>query len=586
LRIWDALAWILFLFPILTGGIWFRRPGLKLELTEASIPVLVLTVLGFTLHHLFQTRLEEASSVRFVLWLWNRWRKEVLDRPNTALWSMAGLVGTLESWVALRRHWAYGSGAADLGIFTNAIWNLTHGNGYISSVKDGMNLFMDHQSPIFWLFYPVFSLFPHPETLLVLQAFGMTTTGVALYYLSKQYLKAQHWGLAALPLLYWAYLPMRNANSFDFHPEVFLLPLLLWAIVGLQSQDGKSRLRGLIALLVSLGAKESAPAVVVGIGIAWILGAGPITTRSFTRKLGVLLIPLGTAVFYFDTQIVPRLFGRTYAYEANYKAFGSGLSGIFLAPILHPVVFWSRLLGPLRLKFLFWTLAPLGFLPLLNWRAALAALPGYLILFISDGDHRVGLIYHYATEASVGLFWAMPMALLHLEKIKGRKPTPTTGHTLSRARPQNGLRAGVDLTGVNWRILWLLFWAFGTMGRSEVYRLRDYQEAPHHLWLSKQLIPCLSQAPASVSGSMVPHLATRPWIHHLPRFEMKDGSPVSCVVFDPDINNWPLQSNEMARLEVELTAKGYSKEYQCGKVWVYKLNSAGSPCLECTPPCP
>jgi uncharacterized membrane protein len=160
---------------------------------------------------------------------------------------------------------------------------------------------------------------------------------------------------------------MRNANAFDFHPEVFMLPLFLWAFAAFVSPRPLVKALGVVALVAALGAKESAPVVAVGIGIAWALTGA--------RWQGVALAAAGVALFFFDVKVVPRMFGDDYGYLNLYGRFGGGIGDVLLAPFTQPGYFFSQLINAERLNFLFWTLAPLGFLPLFDWRAALAAAP-------------------------------------------------------------------------------------------------------------------------------------------------------------------------------------------------------------------
>jgi uncharacterized membrane protein len=566
---WDFLVWSLVLFPLIAGGVWIRQPGLKIEVTELAVPVLIVSLLGILFQKVFKTSLEQVSSARFMKCLWKSWFEAVGSRPYKTLWSVVGVLTLIWGFASLRRHWAYESGAADLGIFTNAIWNLTHGYGYVSSLKDGINLFADHQSPLFWIFAPFFWLIPRPETLLVLQSFGLVSGGVAIYCLGKQYLPEKHWGIAALPLLYWGYLPLRAANAFDFHPETLMLPLYLWAIVGLQSEKIRSRFFGGLAFVMALGAKESAGPVAVGIGISWLIGAGPAYSRSWTRKVGVAAVLVGVFVFHLDTKIVPKLLGTHYAYDQNYAGIGTDLGSLIFAPFTKPDIFWPLLVGKTRLKFLFFTLAPLGFIPLLGWRAAFAAIPGYLMLFLSGGDHRVNLIYHYAIEPSVGLFWAMPTGLIVLERL---------GHS--------------DRSGFLRRPeLWVLFFALLFFGRSETYRVRSFSPSNHEHWLSTELIPALSPDRSLVaSGSLVPHLAIRHWAHHLPNIQIPGGlglgsssSLVECAVFDQVENNWPMTPDEFKQMPSVLLSRDYRLIFTCGPTTVYQYGDAS--CLVRTPTC-
>lgn len=595
-RFWDFCVWLTVLFPLFGGGFWIKRPGLFIELVELAIPVAITSVWGGLLLWGFHRPLEQASSVRFLTDLWLRWEKALRSHFIRSLWIAALLMGFLFALSSLRRHWAFGSGAADLGIFTNAIWNLVFRGEYISSVKGGMNLFADHQSPIFWLFSPLFWLYPHAETLLILQAFLLAAGGVAIACLTRQTLKDQtqkdfHWIVGAAPLLYWAYLPIRNANAFDFHPETTLLPLFLWAIYFIHQaairweQNKKPRNSllplsiGLLFFVLALGCKESAPPVAAGICLAWMIGAGP--RSSALRGLSVVLLVVSVGVFLFDTKVVPQWFGSQYVYQDQYDQWGKGLFSLLLAPILKADRFWPHVLGPARLKFLFWCIAPLAFLPLLHPRAAIAALPGFLMLFMGQGDHRVSPIYHYGIEPAVGLFFALPVAMVGVFVTR----------SLNFPRPfKNSLRG---LLPRHFAVFFLIFWAGITFGRSELFRIRFFKTTDHHHWLHDEVLPCLKpRESVSVSGAMVPHLANRPWVHHLPMLNMNQWLPnqnpsgqVTCIVKNPEVNNWPMGEAEEHQLKERMKKVGYALEYSCGSFEVYRQNAAQGSCMQCIPSC-
>ena len=121
LHAWDFLVWALVIFPLITGGLWIRKPGLKIELAELAVPVIAVAALGALLSWLARVPLGEAASVRLALELWRRWERCLERRPRTALWSGSAVVAAVWALASLRRHWTLGSGAADLGIFTSAI---------------------------------------------------------------------------------------------------------------------------------------------------------------------------------------------------------------------------------------------------------------------------------------------------------------------------------------------------------------------------------------------------------------------------------------------------------------------------------
>lgn len=499
---------------------------------------------------------EKSVFVRAGVRVGRLWIGAVERNPARTLWLAAAVVAVDYLAISILRFRAFEAHGFDLGIFTNVMWNLVHGNGYISSVKGGMNLFSDHQSPLFFLVAPVFWAIPRPETLLLVQSVGLAAGGPALYYLTRKRFGVGSWAPAALPWIYWTYLPLRNASTFDFHPEVFMLPLFLWAFAAFESSRGRVRLLGALALVGALGAKESAGVVAAGIGIAWALAYWKHSARD--RWLGVGLAAAGAAVFMFDVTVVPKVFGGGYAYMNLYGRFGGGITDVVLAPFTEPVLFLSQLFDRARLNFLFWTLAPLGFLPLFNWRAALAALPPYLMLFLSEGDQRVRIVFHYGIEPGTALFWALPFGLAAFARRYGWKA------------------AG----------MWMLFWSVACLGPSEMMRARDYDQTPHAHWLATQAMPCINaDAPTAATDVLVPHLATRRWISYPDKLiQLPTDNPVRCVVTDRDVDNWPIGKDGLERVLAGLPGKGYHRAWSCAGFSVYQLGT--SECLRCTPSCP
>lgn len=559
---WTKLAWlaaavlaIAALTAFLSWHLAIDAGAALSRLTYGAGAVPLVAVVAALVRRWTGAPWQESLFVRLAARLGQAWRGALERAPARALWSAAAAVGVLFFWVAVTRHRAFYSHGFDLGLFTNAIWNLTHGYGYISSFKGGINLFADHQSPLFWALAPLFRALPRPETLLFAQAFGLAAGGPALFYLARAHFGRGHWAGAALPWLYWCYLPLRKANIFEFHPEVFMLPLFLWAFAAFASERRAVKALGLLALAAALGAKESAAVVAVGLGIAWALVRGADSWRRAWP--GVALAAAGTALFFFDVKVVPRFFGGDYAYLGMYQRFGGGVADVLLAPFTQPALFFSQIIDYQRLNFLFWTLAPLGFLPLLAWRAALAALPPYLMLFLSEGDQRVRIVYHYGIEPASALFWALPFGLA---AAAARFGWPRTG-------------------------IWLLFWALACLDPSEASWSRLYQLTPHKQWLQAEALPCVAAGvPMAATGALVPHLADRHWISPPDALRQQpSGQPVGCVVADVRLDNWPLKRPDIDRILSRLPEQGYRQSYGCRSFSVHAL--PGAECLRCVPTC-
>lgn len=542
LIVWDLLFFLFVICPFLLGGFWFRKEKLFFEITQPGPFLAVLAVVLYLHVRKTGATWKDSKILPRLQSLWDWWRHRLLSRSLPTLTLSAALAGLLWFFISVRRHAAFQSGAADLGIFTNTAWNLSHGYGYFSSLKGGVNLLTDHQSYLFLLFGPVFALFPHPHTLLLLQALGVAAGAIPLYYIARQYSDEDDSFPALVPLLYWIYLPLRNAVRFDFHPEIFLLPLALGGIAGLQSRRKRFRILGVLAFLLAAGAKESAGPVLAGIGAAWLFGAGPRQSRLFTGITGALLAAFGLFIFYFDLSVLPRLMHYNYSYASAYSHLGGSTEDILLSPITRPALLLKSLFALNRLKFLFALLAPFALLPLSS-AAFIAAIPGLLMLFLTDGAQRVTTGFHYAVEPAVGVFWALA-ALNAKPWIRARRK-----HVL----------------------LWLGLCSVLLMGRSDTFYLRFFSATPAHAWLREEALPKLSpEKSVAASSALVPHLSTRRWIQFLPNLSTPFAQGLAdCVVIDLSVNNTPMGERDWAELQSRLNTY-YIEETACGGFRVYR----------------
>jgi len=141
------------------------------------------------------------------------------------------------SIVTILKHYLLLSSAWDLGIFNQVFWSTLHGHPFYYSVEPwfGQSFFGVHFSPILILVIPFYAVYPHPETLLVLQSFVIALGAVPLYLLAKDELNER---LALLfSLLYLVNPLVLGANLFDFHFEAFIPVTLLSTIYFLKKRN-------------------------------------------------------------------------------------------------------------------------------------------------------------------------------------------------------------------------------------------------------------------------------------------------------------------------------------------------------------
>ncbi|MGQ0735140.1 MAG: DUF2079 domain-containing protein [Acidobacteriota bacterium] len=551
---WDSTAALMFV--AWAGGIDVgpasRDYVAPKEVSLAAVGL--LTVGALAIEWWTRRSVTDGLLFRLASSMFQAWQRAVSRRPASWLGLSAVLMAVVWGWASLRRHWAFGSNSFDLGIYTNALWNLTQGNGYVSSLKDGMHLLGDHQTPTYWLMAPLFGVWPAAEVLLIAQAVGFVTTGVALFYLAAQHYGRVTWASAALPLVFWCYLPTRNANAFDARPDSFMVPLLIWGIVGIQGRSAVARLGGAIALALALGCKETAALIGLMIGLAWSFGAGPAESRRFTRRAGVGLAVAAGAVFWFDVRVLPGLVGESYPYTSLYTHYGPRALDLALAPFLKADQFWWQLGQTENLSYLFWTLAPLGFLPLLDWTAWLLSSIGYLALFLANTPYRVDIAFPYSNEVSIGLWWALARVLPRLETVAPRT-----------------IR------------LWLAAWAIAASGGAEIRRVHHYVESGYTDWVRHELVPALHPTVTlAASDAFVPHVAARPWVRALHQLGSLPDDRIDCIMSDPSVFNGGLTGEDIDTIGQRALATGYRLELACGSLRLYSRSVS---CLRHPLPC-
>ena len=120
-------------------------------------------------------------------------------------------------------------GSFDLAIFTQAVARLAHLQAPVSTIK-GFDLFGDHFHPIIAVVAPFYRLFPHAETLLVVQAAALAAS-VVIVTAALQRVFGPRLGLAT-GFAYAVSWGLQSALVFGFHEVSLGVPLIAAAAAG------------------------------------------------------------------------------------------------------------------------------------------------------------------------------------------------------------------------------------------------------------------------------------------------------------------------------------------------------------------
>jgi len=334
---------------------------------------------------------------------------------------------------AVQRHLAFETGAFDLGVYVQPLWNFLQGRGFaVSLIEDNGPLrWATHVEPILFLILPFYRLWPDPRTLLWLQVGGLTLVALPLFALGIRRVHSE-WIALVIVLAYFLLPATESVTLFDFHAVTFAPLFLLSAFFFLDkaiARQGKSLwlwpeesgrtqriskstnqltvqkaintspspliLYSLSALffILAMATKEDIPLYVFMVGFYLL------ALRRRWWEGGILMVA-GGIWFYIATQVIIPTFrvdsGQS-IYLAWFETLGSTPMEIVTSPLTQPDKVLALVVQPDRLPPLLMLTLPLLVLPLMGFPFLLMAAPGLAQSFLSNNPTLRQLeTWHYA----------------------------------------------------------------------------------------------------------------------------------------------------------------------------------------------
>jgi len=258
------------------------------------------------------------------------------------------------------------------------------------------------------LFLPLYALFPHPITLLVLQSLMLGLGAVPLFLICRRELN-NLWGIIFV-LSYLLYPPVGFTNLNEFHPESFLPFIQFFMFYFFLKDDFK---KFIIFMLLCLFSKENMSLIIIMFGLYALL----------QRKKGQwVVIPMLSGLIWFWLYlkvIFPNLSHGNIEYFGLYNHLGRSMSEIVQTIITHPIATLRFMATPHKLFYLNCLLGPLGFFSLLS-PILLIALPNFLQHFLSLRLETVLFVY-YPAESLAFIFISAVFGLRFILKVCSAK---------------------------------------------------------------------------------------------------------------------------------------------------------------------
>ena len=315
------------------------------------------------------------------------------------------------SFYFVRWHYKLRTHNFDLSINNNLIFGGLHGKFLESTVvfptEPGKYL-ANHAKFGTYLFLPIYALWPHPETLLVLQSFLLGLSALPLYGFARRHVSETM--AAAVALVFLCYYPMHSANFSEFQNvpiATFFLFSLVWA-----AETRRWVLCG-VATAAALLLREDVP-----IGVAVI---GGFLLLSGYRSFAGFVIATSAMIYFVYLRFHVMDDAGEWWYPNMYKDLWAdgekGYKSVIKTLITNPLFVLSKLVVEKKLLYLLHLLVPVAFLPARRWYLWVAFIPGiFLTLLVTNYDPPTLFSFHYVMHWAPYLFLAVPLALESLGK--------------------------------------------------------------------------------------------------------------------------------------------------------------------------
>ena len=378
----EVLFWILLgaSLPIW----WVGVGGDDLHLA----PVVVMLVL----FAVWIVRRQFTERVAAILGRAARWSE--ISWVRAALLALLAFTALLWHVIVVLRYYSFHLWTYDSGIFSNIIFNISHGEIYSSII--GQNYLGEHFVPSLAVISLFYKIYPSIHWMLAFKIVSFWICPILFWLILRNELNnerlARAWSLAIGFLWLLFYSPIVSATSYEFQPSALAPPLILLAFLAL------SRARWMwfaVCVLLLLGLKEHTGAVLIGFGCYLFL-------EKKQHRLGVVLALLGVAA------IAVVMFGIM-PYMRDFRPDWSGIARV------NPLVDIPR-----KIEYTIALLLPLGFVPLFYWRLGILAGPAIGVNLISGMRQMYSSHYHYDDLAATLLVLALVLAA---PKLMQARPT-------------------------------------------------------------------------------------------------------------------------------------------------------------------
>jgi uncharacterized membrane protein len=380
--------------PILNASIW----------PDALSVAMAIAVFTLLFERLLRVSLETMDSGPSVAEHTRARRRRALVVVILAALFYAGYMGMYTVFAHLR----FQTYNFDLGQYDNVFWNWLHGRPLVCTplgADKPWSSFSSHADLGIFFLLPIYAIYPHAETLLVLQSLLLGLGAIPLYLFAVR--RIPPWSACALVICYLLYPPMHGSNFYDFHFQpvagTFVL-LVIWAV------DSKRWVWLTISFILAISCRED-----IAVGLT-ILGLYLLLAR-YRPRAGLLMAVVAATYFVVIRFVIMPSHGQGWfsdiykdLYPQPTGPFSFG--GVIQTLITNPTYVFRTLLTAEKLKYFVQIAAPLAFLPLRRAYLLPALIPGAISTLLTTGyGPTTDIAFQYSGHFTPYVFTASAVAL-------------------------------------------------------------------------------------------------------------------------------------------------------------------------------
>ena len=319
----------------------------------------------------------------------NNFRKDIYLKKVLFVTSISTIIFYL---LALLRHYLLQSNAYDLGLFDQWIW-LTSRNLPSYSSMTGLHMLADHGAWTLYIPSLIYKIKPDINILFFSQSVSLCFTAIPLYFLCKR--KDLNSKNSFLITLFWLLQPVVfNINLFDFHPEVWSMPLI---VLYYYFEPNKNFIKSVFLTLIILGTRDGLVLLIFGFGLEQIL------KKKFGRSLTLISISILWFIF-LNNWLYPLLNGEKGSVMAlaRYSQYGDSFREVLSTLLLKPHYILSTIDLIDSLFYLLILFAPaFVFWKRISLVTLTSAVPLIITNVLSDASAQRTLIHQYSLPIAI-----------------------------------------------------------------------------------------------------------------------------------------------------------------------------------------